>query len=58
MSELLDLHLRIWRQPDSDAQGRLVDYQLEGISNDMSFLEMLDVLNEQLIAQNEEPVES
>ena len=57
MPELLDLHLRIWRQPDSDAQGRLVDYQLEGISNDMSFLEMLDVLNEQLIAQNEEPVE-
>ena len=57
MPELLDLHLRIWRQPDSDTKGRLVDYRLEGISNDMSFLEMLDVLNEQLMAQNEDPVE-
>ncbi len=57
MSEKLDLHLRIWRQSGFGAPGRLVDYRLEGISNDMSFLEMLDVLNEQLIAQNEDPVE-
>ena len=57
MPELLDLHLRIWRQSGSNAKGRLADYRLQGISIDMSFLEMLDVLNEQLIAQNQDPVE-
>ncbi|MBX3442061.1 MAG: succinate dehydrogenase/fumarate reductase iron-sulfur subunit [Planctomyces sp.] len=52
----LDLTLRIWRQPAAAAGGEFQEYRLQGISPDMSFLEMLDVLNEQLIARNEEPV--
>jgi succinate dehydrogenase / fumarate reductase iron-sulfur subunit len=52
----LDLTLRIWRQPDAAAPGAFREYKLSGISTDMSFLEMLDVLNEQLMHQNEEPV--
>ena len=52
----MTLHLRVWRQPGPDAPGRLVPYGLEQISPDMSFLELLDVLNEQLIKQGEDPV--
>jgi len=48
--------LKVWRQPNAQVRGTLVDYPLDGISEDMSFLEMLDVLNEQLIARGEEPV--
>jgi len=55
-SQGLDLTLRIWRQPDPASPGAFRDYRLDDISPDMSFLEMLDVLNEQLIAQGEEPV--
>ena len=54
--ELLDLTLQIWRQPSADAKGGFQTYKLQGISTHMSFLEMLDVLNEQLIARGEEPV--
>ena len=54
--ETLDLTLRIWRQPSRDAKGEFKTYRLKGISTHMSFLEMLDVLNEQLIAKGEEPV--
>ncbi len=54
--ELLDLTLEIWRQPGPDAKGKMQTYRLQGISTHMSFLEMLDVLNEQLINQGEEPV--
>jgi succinate dehydrogenase / fumarate reductase iron-sulfur subunit len=50
------LKLHIWRQQDSLSPGRLVAYQLDGVSPEMSFLEMLDSLNEQLIAEGEEPV--
>jgi succinate dehydrogenase / fumarate reductase iron-sulfur subunit len=50
----LKLTLRIWRQ--SSATGRLVDYVMEDLSPDMSFLEMLDVLNERLITSGDEPV--
>jgi succinate dehydrogenase / fumarate reductase iron-sulfur subunit len=53
---LLTLRLRVWRQPAPGAPGRLVDYDVGGISPDMSFLEMLDVLNEQLIRRGEDPV--
>jgi len=42
------LKLRIWRQAGPNAAGRMVEYDLDGVSEDMSFLEMLDVLNEQL----------
>jgi succinate dehydrogenase / fumarate reductase iron-sulfur subunit len=48
--------LRIWRQEGPSSAGRLVLYVVDGITADMSFLEMLDVLNERLIAEGEEPV--
>lgn len=54
--ELLDLNLRIWRQPSRDVKGGFKNYKLQGISTHMSFLEMLDVLNEQLISKGEDPV--
>jgi succinate dehydrogenase / fumarate reductase iron-sulfur subunit len=52
----LNLTLRVWRQKDARDAGGFREYQVSGISTDMSFLEMLDILNEQLIAQGEEPV--
>ena len=52
----LDLKLRIWRQADPNAEGRMVEYDVPDVSEDMSFLEMLDLLNERLIAKGEEPV--
>ncbi|WP_417849159.1 succinate dehydrogenase/fumarate reductase iron-sulfur subunit [Thalassoglobus sp.] len=52
----MTLTLRVWRQDNSEARGKFVDYKVNRISPHMSFLEMLDVLNEQLIAQGEEPV--
>ena len=51
------LKLNIWRQRDRDADGAMQTYELDDVSDDMSFLEMLDVLNEKLIAEGEEPVE-
>ena len=48
--------LKIWRQADSAAKGQLHTYEVEDISEDMSFLEMLDVLNEDLIGRGEDPV--
>ena len=50
------LTLRIWRQADARSKGSLHTYRLDDVSPDMSFLEMLDVLNEQLNAEGEEPV--
>lgn len=52
----MNLKLRIWRQKNAGSPGRLVDYKLDGVSADSSFLEMLDLLNEQLITKGEEPV--
>ncbi|HEY6794734.1 MAG TPA: succinate dehydrogenase/fumarate reductase iron-sulfur subunit [Kineosporiaceae bacterium] len=52
----MKITLKIWRQEGSDVPGKLVTYQLDKVSPDMSFLEMLDVLNEELIARGEEPV--
>jgi len=52
----LNLTLKIWRQPGPNARGEFRTYEMKNISPDMSFLEMLDVLNEQLIQQNDEPV--
>jgi len=48
--------LRIWRQDDESAEGGLREYTVDDVTPDMSFLEMLDVLNERLIAEGEEPV--
>ena len=56
MSDIISLKLRIWRQADRAAKGRLEDYKLDTVSTHMSFLEMLDVLNEQLINEGKEPV--
>jgi succinate dehydrogenase / fumarate reductase iron-sulfur subunit len=53
----MKLTLNIWRQPDAASKGEMRSYDLDGVSDDISFLEMLDMLNEQLIAQGEEPVE-
>jgi len=48
--------LHIWRQPSASAPGRMARYELPDVNEHMSFLEMLDVLNEDLIAKGEEPV--
>lgn len=52
----LNLTLRVWRQKNARAAGRFVTYKAEKISPDMSFLEMLDVVNERLIQNNEDPI--
>ena len=52
----MNLTLKIWRQEGPRHTGGLVTYKVKDISPDMSFLEMLDVLNEQLIAKGEEPI--
>lgn len=56
MSETINLTLKIWRQKNASSEGKFVSYEMKGVSTHMSFLEMLDVLNEQLIAKGEEPV--
>jgi succinate dehydrogenase / fumarate reductase, iron-sulfur subunit len=53
----MKINLNIWRQQNSQSTGKFVNYQLSNLDPDMSFLEMLDVLNENLIHQNLEPVE-
>ena len=52
----MKLTLKIWRQENANAKGTVQTYPIDGISPDMSFLEMLDVLNEQLINQGDNPV--
>jgi succinate dehydrogenase / fumarate reductase, iron-sulfur subunit len=52
----LSLTLHVWRQPNGKADGKMVTYKLAGVSPHASFLEMLDILNEQLITKGEEPV--
>ncbi|GAA4717910.1 succinate dehydrogenase/fumarate reductase iron-sulfur subunit [Phytohabitans rumicis] len=52
----MNLTLRIWRQTGPDEKGRMVKYHVTDVSPDMSFLEMLDVLNERLTLDGEEPV--
>ncbi|PRY58085.1 succinate dehydrogenase subunit B [Knoellia remsis] len=56
MSDLMNLTLKIWRQAGPADKGGFVTYEVSDISPDMSFLEMLDVLNEQLNAKGEEPI--
>jgi succinate dehydrogenase / fumarate reductase iron-sulfur subunit len=50
------LTLRVWRQKNARVQGRMVTYPMDDVSPDMSFLEMLDVLNESLVLRGEDPV--
>ena len=52
----MNLKLKIWRQRDPNTRGKFVNYKLKDVSPDSSFLEMLDVLNEELVSKNEEPV--
>ncbi len=52
----MNLTLKIWRQKGSNDKGQMVEYNVTDISEHMSFLEMMDVLNEQLVAKDEEPV--
>ena len=53
----MKLNLKIWRQKNAKSKGEMKDYPINGIEGDMSFLEMLDVLNEELINKGEEPVQ-
>ena len=52
----MNLTLKVWRQPNTDSQGNFETYQLADVSPDMSFLEMMDVLNEQLMSQGIDPI--
>src|SRR6184192_3297328 len=52
----MNFRLRIWRQKDRQSRGKLVDYEVHDISPNTSFLEMLDILNENLLARAEEPI--
>jgi succinate dehydrogenase / fumarate reductase iron-sulfur subunit len=52
----MDLKLKIWRQKNASAKGKMVDYPISNVSPDMSFLEMLDVLNNELIEKGDAPV--
>ncbi|HKK61277.1 MAG TPA: succinate dehydrogenase/fumarate reductase iron-sulfur subunit [Bacteroidales bacterium] len=52
----MELYLKIWRQKNATEKGRFIDYTLQDVSPDSSFLEMLDILNEMLIVKGEEPV--
>ena len=52
----MNFHLKIWRQPNARTKGRLVDYEANDISSYTSFLEMLDIVNEQLVQRGEEPI--
>ncbi len=53
----MNLKLKIWRQKDKNSKGHFMDFEAKEISEDMSFLEMMDVVNQQLIKAGEEPVE-
>jgi succinate dehydrogenase / fumarate reductase iron-sulfur subunit len=52
----MNLTLKVWRQQDTKSAGKFVSYQVQGVTKDMSFLEMLDLLNENSQAQGEPPV--
>ena len=52
----MKITLKIWRQKDANTKGKIVEYQLNDVSPDMSFLEMLDVLNQNLIDKDDEPI--
>ena len=56
MSKKLDIKLKVWRQNTAEEQGDFITYDMQGINPHMSFLELLDVLNEKLINENEDPI--
>ncbi|HHJ52643.1 MAG TPA: succinate dehydrogenase/fumarate reductase iron-sulfur subunit, partial [Caldithrix abyssi] len=53
----LTIKLKVWRQKDANDKGKFVNYTVNDVNPDMSFLEMLDVLNEELIMKDETPIE-
>ncbi|OQY29411.1 MAG: succinate dehydrogenase [Candidatus Cloacimonetes bacterium 4572_55] len=53
----MSIHLKVWRQKDANSKGKMVSHTVNGVNPDMSFLEMLDTLNEDLIKKGEEPLE-
>ena len=55
-SKNINVTLKIWRQQNANAKGKMETYNLDNVSTDSSFLEMLDQLNEQLINERQEPV--
>ncbi len=52
----MKITVRVWRQPNATAEGRMVSYQVPDVSEHMSFLEMLDVLNERLTLEGDDPI--
>ena len=56
MSKKLDIKLKVWRQNNTEDKGNFITYDMQGINPHMSFLELLDVLNEKLINENEDPI--
>ncbi|OSZ78578.1 succinate dehydrogenase/fumarate reductase iron-sulfur subunit [Chitinophagaceae bacterium IBVUCB1] len=52
----MNLTLKVWKQKNANERGRFETYQVKNVSSEMSFLEMFDVLNEQLIAEGKEPI--
>lgn len=52
----MTINLKVWRQKNSRTAGNLETYEVKGVSEDMSFLEMFDVLNEQLVSEGKEPI--
>jgi succinate dehydrogenase / fumarate reductase, iron-sulfur subunit len=56
MSENLNLKLKVWRQKDKNDKGKFVDYDAKNISTHASFLEMIDVVNEELVTKGEDPI--
>ena len=56
MTGAINLTLKVWRQKESSSKGRFETYEAKDISTDMSFLEMLDVINEQLTLEGKEPI--
>lgn len=54
--KLLNLTLKVWRQASKTEKGKFEEYKIQGVSTESSFLEMLDMLNEQLIEEDKEPV--
>lgn len=54
--DTMKLHLKVWRQKDKNDKGRMVSYEANNVSEHMSFLEMLDVVNDDLIKKGDDPI--
>ena len=55
-AKIITVHLKVWRQKNRKSSGKFVDYTLPGVSTDMSFLEMIDMLNNKLVREGEESI--